>query len=348
MGDSADAYFADGVTDAVRDRLAGVPGVEVIGSTSSAQFRHPSKAVSQIGHELNVRYLLIGKVRWAKAPGAPSRVQVRPELIDVQSGTERWGKPFDAALTDVFRVQADLAAHVAQALGIALGRAERQTLAEKPTAELAAYDAYLKGQEIYQSTSTIDLVTLRRAIAFYEQAVAADSSFALAWAQLARARAEAFWAGAPVPALGEAARQAAERALSLAPAHARGISPWEPTFYRVTQDNTRALAELGRGQQLAPDNADVLTALAYTEDVLGRWESALTHLRRARALGPRSVLVAERLGSALLALRHQPQARTLARLLTVPFQVTPAWLRIDPTFKALQDDPQFKRLQRAP
>ena len=130
-GDSADAYFAEGVTDAVRDKLSSVPGLEVIASSSSDQYRHTSKPVQQIGRELGVHYLLAGKVRWSKST-TDSRVQVRPELVDATTGAQRWGEPFDAALTDVFGVQADIATKVAQALQVALAPPIQHALTRTP------------------------------------------------------------------------------------------------------------------------------------------------------------------------------------------------------------------------
>ena len=149
LGDSADAYFADGVTDAVRDKLTAIPGLEVIGSTSSRQYSQTAKGSKQIGQELGVRFLLLGKVRWAK-DGSASRVQVRPELIEAASGAERWGESFDAALTDVFQVQADIAGRVARALNVALGDSVQHQLAERPTQSLPAYEAFLRGEETWR------------------------------------------------------------------------------------------------------------------------------------------------------------------------------------------------------
>ena len=130
VGDSADAYFADGMTDALRGKLAALPGVEIIGATSSGQYRHSAETAQQIGTELGARYLLVGKIRWAK---------VSPELLDVRTAATRWGAPFDAALTDVFQVQAEVAGKVAQALGVALSTGEHDSLAVRPTQNLAAY-----------------------------------------------------------------------------------------------------------------------------------------------------------------------------------------------------------------
>jgi TolB-like protein len=145
LGDSADAYFADGITDAIRGKLTALPGMRVTASNSSAQYRNTGKTPQEIGRELGVDYLLVGKVRWAKA-GGTSRVQVSPELIEVATADAKWQQPFDAALTDVFKVQADVAGEVAQALDVAIGSRQQEVLADRPTANLAAYDAYLKGQ----------------------------------------------------------------------------------------------------------------------------------------------------------------------------------------------------------
>ena len=94
-------------------------------------------------------------------------MQVSPELVDVdESGapTSKWQQPFDAALTDVFQVQSDIATSVAQALGVALGAGEEKRLSEKPTQNLAAYDAFLKGEEASKSLapSTIRSACERR------------------------------------------------------------------------------------------------------------------------------------------------------------------------------------------
>ena len=147
LGSAEDEYFADGVTDEIRGKLAALPGLRVTASRSAAEYKKSTKDLATIARELGVDYLLVGKVRWEKS-GDKSRVRVSPELIQVSTGSTRWQQPFDANLTDVFQVQADVAGQVAQALDVALGSGAKETLAERPTANLAAYDAYLKGEEI--------------------------------------------------------------------------------------------------------------------------------------------------------------------------------------------------------
>ena len=150
LGAPDDEYFADGITDEIRGKLSSIPGLQVTASRSAAEYKKSSKDLATIARELGVDYLLVGKVRWEKGDAGRSRVRVSPELIQVATGSTKWEQPFEANLTDVFQVQADVAGRVAQSLDVALGAGEREALAERPTTNLAAYDAYLKGEEVVE------------------------------------------------------------------------------------------------------------------------------------------------------------------------------------------------------
>ena len=89
LGSAEDEYFADGVTDAVRGKLTALPGLQVTASNSSTEYKGTVKSAEQIGTELGVDYLLVGKVRWEKSAGGTSRVRVSPELIQVSSSTAK-------------------------------------------------------------------------------------------------------------------------------------------------------------------------------------------------------------------------------------------------------------------
>jgi TolB-like protein len=313
LGDSADAYFADGVTEAVRGKLARVAGLEVIARGSSNQYRHTTKAPQQIARELGADYLLTATVRWEKAPGAGSRVRVTPELVYAGPGhapRTRWQEPFDASLTDVFQVQADIATKVAGALDVALGDSARRDLAAQPTQNLVAYDAFLKGEAASQGMAVADPASLRRAIGFYQQAVALDSAFVPAWAQLARAHASLYFNSAPTAAEAEAGRHAAERAQALWPNRSEGPLALGEYYRSVSLDNRRALAASEAGLKRAPNNVDLLGNAAMAEQALGRWDAALQHLAKAGALDPRSANTARRTGATLLWLRRYPEAQT--------------------------------------
>ena len=283
----------------------------MIARASSNEYRHTAKAPQQIARELGADYLLTATVQWEKAPGAPSRVRVSPELIRVEPGaapTTKWQQPFDASLTDVFQVQADIATKVASALNVALGDSARHELAAKPTENLAAYDAYLKGEAASQGMSVSDPASLRRAIGFYQQAIDLDSGFLPAWVQLARAQALLYFNSTPTPSQAEAARHAVERAQALGPRRPEGYLALGAYHSIVTIDNPRALAAYEAGLRLAPNNVDLLVVAALTEEGLGRWELALSHLAKASALDPRSANTARRQAFALQCLRRYPEA----------------------------------------
>ncbi|MGN6392342.1 MAG: BTAD domain-containing putative transcriptional regulator [Gemmatimonadales bacterium] len=311
LGDSADAYFADGVTDELRGKLAAVPGLEVVASLSSNDYRGSTRRLADIARDLGASYLLVGKIRWQRGPAGASRVRVSPELIRFAAGsppTTKWEQPFDAALTDVFAVQADIATKVADELGVVLGDSARRRLTVKPTDNLAAYDEFLKGEAASEGMKA-DQAGLRRAIAFYERAVSLDSTFAQAWSQLSRARTQLYSNGVPDKALGEAARVAAERA--------RALAPDDPSVYLATGDfhsaitpvdNERAIEEYEHGLRLAPDNVDLLSATAITGAVLQRWDGIAEPLEHALRLDPRSFTVARRLGVVRMFLRQYDAA----------------------------------------
>src|SRR4029077_18484816 len=146
IGDSADAYFADGITNELRGKLAAVPGLEVVAGRSSNEYRQTTKSLPDIARDLGVEYVLVGKIRWEKGQGA-SRVRVSPELIRVVPGaapSTKWAEQFDASLTDVFRVQADIASRVSQALNVALSAGGPQALAARLTTSPEAHDLYLR------------------------------------------------------------------------------------------------------------------------------------------------------------------------------------------------------------
>ena len=308
LGDSSDAYFAAGVTDAVRDKLAGLPGLQVIARASSEQYERSAKTPREIGRELGAKYLLTGTVRWAKGAGGTSRVQVRPELIDAANAAEKWGEPFDAALTDVFQVQSDVAGKVARALGVALNAGEQQIMAERPTANLEAYDAYLRGEAI-EAKAPNDPSTLRRAAESFTRAVTLDSSFALAWAALGSAHAMLYWDAAPTPADSAASHRATAHAVALAPELPEARAAMGQYDAYVLRDPTRALAEYEAGLRQSPHSAILLSGAAQVERASGRWDAAVTHYREAARLDPRSVSAALELGRTDLWLRRLPEAR---------------------------------------
>jgi TolB-like protein/tetratricopeptide (TPR) repeat protein len=310
LGASSDAYFADGVGDEVRSKLTGIGGLSVIARGSSNQYRHTTKSPAEIARELGADYLLTATVRWDKAGGA-SRVRVSPELVDVSPGhapRTRWSQPFDAALTDVFQVQGEIAGKVASALDIALADSAQRKLEAAPTANLAAYDAYLKGL----ATVGSDPATLRRAIKYYEQAVALDSTFVPAWSRLTRSRSNLYFNSIPTPQVADETKYAAERTAALAPDGEDAARALAAYYSNVELDNRKARAALQHGLAATNNTVELLAIIATYDQALNHWEGTLEPLERAAALDPRSANAASRVASTLHWLRRFGEAKVAA------------------------------------
>jgi serine/threonine-protein kinase len=316
LGDSADAYFADGVADEVRTKLTQVSGLVVIARGSSIQYRGTTKRPAEIARELGADYLLTGTVRWDKAAGSASRVRVSPELVEVNPGQAertRWGERFDAAMTNVFEVQADIATKVANALGVALADSVRAGLEARPTTNLEAYDAFLKGEAATANMTIQDAPSISRALPYYRRAVELDSSFVLAWARLSQAYSTQYANAAPTAELASNAAVATERARRLGPSHPESYVA-QGTYERlVLKDVSGALTTLKAGLKLAPSNVAMIGAMSSIERNAGNWEAGLTLVERAAALDPRSFSMANRLALFLFYLRRYSEAEIAQR-----------------------------------
>ncbi len=313
QGAGEDAYFTDGVTDEVRNKLASLPQLVVISRNSMTGYKGTSKSPQAIAKELGVNYLLSGTVRWQKSGTGSSRIRVAPELSEINSQgvpEMRWQDSFDAVVEDVFTVQGEIASRVASALKVKLGAREQKQLAARPTENLAAYDAFLRGDAILQDAGNAPK-TLNRAIAQYQQAVKLDPNFAVAWARLSHLQSTLYYNGIPDPALARSARAAGERSLQLSPGLPEGRFAMSSYFNAVEKDNQRALEQCREGLATDHGNVELLMGAVFAEMGLGRWDDALFHAEQARSLDPRSVTVAYRTGAILLWMRRYAQARAV-------------------------------------
>lgn len=283
QGARADDYFAEGIADAVRGKLARVNGLAIIASATAARFKGSSKEPQAIAQELDADYLLLGRVRWAGDGGA-RRVQVVPELIDGRTGEVTWQESFDTDLTDVFEVQSQIATQVASALGVALGTSEQQQLGRRPTDNVEAYQLYLRAR----GPAVNDPTSLQSSIALLDQAVALDPEFADAWAALAVAQSRLHGIGSGTASGVRRAREALERATHLAP-DAATTHAAAAQFQRSVEGNAQAAqAEMNLALLAAPNDADILTTAAQFDRNNGDLASALVKLERAREIDPRS------------------------------------------------------------
>jgi TolB-like protein/class 3 adenylate cyclase len=180
-GDPEQEYFADGMVEEIITALSRIRWLFVIARNSSFTYKGQTVDVKQIGRELGVRYVLEGSVR--KAGG---RVRITAQLIEAESGTHLWADRFDGLLEDVFDLQDKIAISVAGIIEPALQAAETARSASRPTADLTAYDLYLRAHEMVLSSS----VQIPDALCLLEQAIARDPRYgpALAWAAYCQMR----------------------------------------------------------------------------------------------------------------------------------------------------------------
>ena len=165
-------YFADGMTEEILNSLAQVRDLRVTGRTSSFHFKGRNEDMESIGKQLGVSYLLEGSVR-----RDGGQLRITAQLVKASDGFHVWSHTYDRQLIDVFKVQADIARDVAQALQVKFGVGE---LGENPgmTRDLDAYDSYLKGITFDGNGE------YEKALAAFEQAVEQDRDFGLAWVQI--------------------------------------------------------------------------------------------------------------------------------------------------------------------
>src|SRR4029077_6666378 len=249
-------------------------------------------------------------IRWQKGADGAGRVRVSPELIRVTPGsapTTKWAQPFDAALTDVFQVQADIAGRVTQSLNVALGAGVPQALAARPTTSSEACDLYLRANEYLSHQNRVDGAI---AVQLYQRAVALDSSFALAWAKLAITHAAAYWLGwDPSPTRLALAEQAAEHALALQPDLPEAHLAMGFYHYWGHRDYARALAEFAVTGRAQPNNADVIEAIGLVQRRQGKGPGGGASLKRAAELDPLSYGNLLELAVTYSRMRDYPQAQ---------------------------------------
>jgi len=171
-----DEYFRDGMTEDIITELSKIKGLHVYPRATVLAYREKSITAPQVGRELNASYVLTGSVR-----RAGNRLRITAQLIDARKDFSLWAERYDREMKDVFEVQDEMASKIAQALRITLTPQEQQAIAQKPTENTQAYDAYLRGRS---HTRRITRTDLEVAIQMFEQAISLDTRFALAHAGL--------------------------------------------------------------------------------------------------------------------------------------------------------------------
>ncbi len=302
---SGDHYFADGTAEAIRNRLAGLSGLDVIGYYRGERVAASDNSVAEIGAELGVAYVLRGSVVKQQLPDGTSRVRVSPELVRVADATIVWAETYEAPLAGIFELQADIAERIAQALDVVILAPERAALAAQPTASPEAWDYYVRGNDFYYRSSMLE--DNRRALRMYERAVSIDSSFVLAYVGVAKALTAIYATGERDPQYLARSWVAIERARALDPSLADASFALAALRY-AQEEYEEALTPLGEFLQARPGDADALYLQALLLRRLGRWEESLETLRRLTSLVPGDRAGPYALGETHLWLRRYSEA----------------------------------------
>jgi len=276
-GDAGQDYFADGMTDELTTRLSGIRALRVISRTSAMRYKGTSKTPSEIAKELNVDGLVAGSVI-----RSGDRVRISAQLIQAANGSNVWAESYERDLRDVLSLQADLARTIADQINIQLTSQERSRLVAVPPINSEAHDSYLKG--IYYWNKFTE-PGMKRAVGYFEEAIALDPNYAPAYAGLAHAYHELAYYEPPIQVMPKA-KQAALRALQLdsTNAEAHAALGWIKTHY--DWDWSGAEQEYRHAIEDNPGSGLAHGQYAIYLDTMGRFEESLQQHKIAVELDP--------------------------------------------------------------
>lgn len=302
--DKSNAYFTDGIQDEILTRLSKIAALKVISRTSTQKYKSAPENLHDVGKQLGVAHVLEGSVQ--KIANA---VHVNVQLIRVASDEHVWAESYNRKLDDVFGVEGEVASSIADQLNAKLSGAEQKAVAEKPTQNAAAYDAYLHAVAI-DNAVTIEMT--KRVAPLYAEAVRLDPQFALAWARLCVARSQLYFNGIDLDAnSGAAVKEAADRAMSLQPELGEAWLAQGVYRYRVLRDFPSTLQSYEEAFRRLPNSAFVLEQMAHLERRLGQFDAAQKHYQAAAQLDPRNIGILLTLADSFSSERRFDEAQTV-------------------------------------
>ena len=313
--DADNAYFAEGMQDEILARLSKIADLKVISRTSTQRFKSAPGDLREIARQLGVANVLEGSVQRAS-----DQVRVNVQLINALNDAHLWSDIYDRKLTDIFAVESDIAKTIADTLQAKLTGAEKQLIAAQPTSDLTAYELYLKGRVLWGKRGGENI---QQAVGFYEQAIARDPNYALAYSGLAEAYVllPQYTATAPREAYPKA-KAAALKALQLddklAEAHTALAS-----LIASDLGIAASISEFKRAIALNPNYATAHHWYGYGPlRAIGRFDEAIAEGKRAVELDPLSPIMNANLAETLLDAHRNDEAMA-------QFRKT---VEIDPTF----------------
>src|SRR5205809_2820532 len=319
--DHENAFFAEGVYEGVSTKLAKLSDLKVISHNSVARYRGAHNT-QEIGRALNVAYVLEGSVR-----RNAGRILLNVQLVDTRTGIHVWTESYDRNSNDVFAMQTEVAQKVADRLGAETSSTEKAAIQEPPTADLVAYDRYLRAKELINaiSFSTRAKEDLLQAVQLLDQAVARDPSFFDAYGQLAAAHDRMYFLGFDHTdvrlKLAETAIHSVRR---LRPDSGETHLTLGQHLYWAYQNYDRAREELTVAQRTLPNESRIPLMAGYIDRRQGHWEKSLEEIKQALELDPRNFSIRQQVSLTYQGLRrYKETAATLDDVLAItPKDVT--------------------------
>jgi TolB-like protein/Flp pilus assembly protein TadD len=346
--EAANAFFVDGLHDEILSDLARIADLKVISRTSVMQYKTAAtRNLRAIASELGVAHVLEGSVQ-----RSGNRIRLRAQLIDARTDVHLWAEKFDRPLDDVFAIQSEIAKAVAEQLRAKLSPAERAAIEQQPTANLFAYDRYLRGKKLAASVGfdAREVEYYPQAVRLLNQAIAHDPTFLLAYCQLANAHDMLYFVGLDhTPARLALAHEALAKALQLGPDRGEPHLAAARVFYHCYRDYEKALAELAIARRKLPNDSYVFELSAAIARRQGQWQQCTSNYERAAELDPQNIFLFQQITQTYVYLRRYSDAvRTLDRALAVapndaPTRVARALIELDwhaetqPAYETIQE-----------
>jgi serine/threonine protein kinase/tetratricopeptide (TPR) repeat protein len=287
LGHAEEDYFAQGITEEITSNLSSFHTLGVISRQSAVHYAGSEVTTEQIGKELGVDFILTGTVRWAPVPEGEQRLRITSHLVRVKDDIEIWAQTYEHILEDIFKTQSEIAHNVVEALGIELMEPHREKFAEKPTENIEAYQAYLRGRYLINRPHFSEK-DWTNAVSNFQGAVEIDTLFALAYAELAKVHARLYYLRYDVSEKRlRLADRAAKKAVRLDPQSAEVRLALGYYYLWAYRDRTRALEEWAIVEKEIPNHVDILKAKQLANEPLGLWQESIRIAQRAFELSPR-------------------------------------------------------------
>lgn len=295
-GDATQEYFSDGITEELLNALSRLNDLQVTARTSSFFFKGKDVDISTIAHKLNVGAVLEGSVR-----RNANTVRITVQLIDAMNGFHLWSQTYDQQLTDILKVQTDVATSVARELEVKLAGDEANKVELGGTKNSEAYDAFLRAMQLFNKVPRHES-EYRTIVKEFDLAISLDPNYALALAWRANALVN-LWERVKDPQLQRDALTSARRAVALAPELGEAHLDLAYTI-RSMLDMAGAAPEFERALALAPGSAKVQSIYGQFEAELGGDAPAMTAALRSLSLDPQGIWTRKVWLDVLLGTRH--------------------------------------------